>query len=118
LIYIIGSGVLTIIQLGAQWLTARRNGSGWALRVLANTISIPYNIITHQYFFLMAAATGITLAINPLRSWSWSYHGACASCEEMILSKIEASLRRTFEHDYEGAADALYSDTVRKRPRS
>ena len=92
-IYLAGSGVLTALQLGSMTLTARHNRWGWALRIGSNLAAIPYNLITGQYFFVLAACGGIVVAARAFRARGWAYHGACASCEEMVLGKLEAAMR-------------------------
>ena len=70
MIYVAGSAALTVLQLGAQLLTARLNRWGWVLRIIVNVAAIPYDLVTRQYFFTVAAIAGIVVAARAFRGWS------------------------------------------------
>jgi hypothetical protein len=64
-----GSALLTVGQLASMWAIAHRNRWGWALRTAANAAAVPYDIVTHQFAFVIAAAAGIVIAWRAFRRW-------------------------------------------------
>jgi hypothetical protein len=64
-----GSALLTAGQLASMWAVAHRNRWGWALRTATNAAAVPYDIVTHQFAFVIAAGAGIVIAWRAFRRW-------------------------------------------------
>lgn len=66
---LIGSALLTAGQLASMWAIAHKNRWGWALRIGGNLAAMPYDIVTHQFAFVLAAAIGAVIAWRAFRRW-------------------------------------------------
>lgn len=64
-----GSALLTAGQLASMWAVAHRNRWGWVLRSGGNVAAMPYDIVTHQFAFVIAAAIGTVIAWRAFRRW-------------------------------------------------
>jgi len=66
---IIGSTVLSILDLAVLWLIARRYRFGWLINVVVNTLWFPYDMVTHQYGFFILGFVYYYIAYEGYKHW-------------------------------------------------
>lgn len=69
MILLIGSCVLTAVSLISQFMLSRKSIAGWYVGVLFQLLATPYDVVTHQYAFILLTPVSVGVCFNGIRKW-------------------------------------------------
>ena len=63
------STALASLWLVQTWLLGRKHLAGWIISMSSCCLTIPYDVVTHQFGYCVSAALGAVMSVKAYRAW-------------------------------------------------